>query len=117
MDCIWGLGSSVLGRYDGEGIGCWLSVLDDGSGRGRFSNNNIKTRHLGIMRREIWRRVSCVCVSFLWLVLLLSGFLLARFVSRALLGWRDGWMGNAAQHHLHVLRALAAQGMKTCISN
>ena len=69
--------------------GCWLLVLDgwlDGSGRCRF-NNITKIRHLSIMRRE--GGVFLVCVISPWL-LLLSGFLLAPFVSCALLGWMDG---------------------------
>ena len=116
MDCIWGWfllsWEDMMGR---EGIGCWFWM--DGSGRCRFSNKNNKTRHLGIMGRDGGVCSLCVSLFFGWL-LLLSGFLLARFVSVLLLGWMDG----SAQHNTTppayaVQRALAARGMKICTSN
>ena len=80
-----GLGSSVLGRYDGGLLVVGFGSMAGWIGGCRFNNIN-KTRHLGIMRRE--GGVFLVCVISLWL--LLSGFLLARLVSCALLGWMDG---------------------------
>ncbi len=95
MDCIWGLGSSVLGRYDGEGralaVGCRFWMMD----RERQVQQQQQQQHQNTAfghheKRDMEACFLCVCLIFV-VGGVVAWFLARRFVSCALLGWMDGW--------------------------